>query len=278
MLKRGTPDGRRSARRFALVAAGAQLRAGRPVGAVEDPGVGLDAGGAIPDANLADEYRLVDIRAGMGRNGTVRDGRRGATTVGDERTRMIGVAPAVAWRCAVSRRKAAERLVWAVETMAVRPTDRLLEIGCGHGVAVSLVCEKLDSGSILAIDRSPTMIAMAEKRNAEYVAAGVASVHAASLDEADLGDALFDKVFAIHVGVFLRGQPTRELEIIKRHLAPGGTFYLVYEPMVADQAGGVVAALSATLEEHGFAVTERLVHDLSASRVTCVAATARRSG
>jgi hypothetical protein len=84
-------------------------------------------------------------------------------------------------------------------------------------------------------------------------------------------------VFAIHVGVFLRGQPTRELEIIKRHLAPGGTFYLVYEPMVADQAGGVVAALSATLQEYGFTVTERLVHDLSASRVTCVAATARRS-
>jgi ubiquinone/menaquinone biosynthesis C-methylase UbiE len=89
-----------------------------------------------------------------------------------------------------------------------------LEIGCGQGVAVSWVCEKLAGGSSTAIDRSPKMIDMAMKRNADYVASGKASFQTASLHEADFGGARFDKIFAIPAGVFLRGQPARELAIV----------------------------------------------------------------
>ena len=96
-------------------------------------------------------------------------------------------------------KQVAERMLWAVETLAVEPSDHILEVGCGRGVAVSLVCEKLTDGRITAIDRSEMMIAMARKRNREHISAGKAVLKAISLAEADFGDERFDKVFAFHV-------------------------------------------------------------------------------
>ena len=172
----------------------------------------------------------------------------------------------------VDRTRAAERLVWAVETLAVEPDDRLLEIGCGHGVAVSLVCERLDGGTITAIDRSEKMIEAAKKRNADHVAAGVASFQTATPLDADLGGARFGKVFAINVGMFFRQRPVRELAILREHLAPGGRLFLFHEPPPGSTAPPIAAPVPALLEEGGFAVAETLEQDLGRSRVGCVIA------
>jgi ubiquinone/menaquinone biosynthesis C-methylase UbiE len=169
---------------------------------------------------------------------------------------------------------AAERLVWAVEALGVRPDDRVLEIGCGHGVAVSLVCERLDGGSVLAVDRSAKMIDAATRRNAGHVAAGKAAFQVAELHEADLGDAVFDLVFAIHVPVLLRGEPHRELAVVRRHLAPGGRFAQPFQPLDPASTEPTLRRLAGVLAAAGFTVEETRVAEPASGRAGCVVARA----
>jgi ubiquinone/menaquinone biosynthesis C-methylase UbiE len=122
-----------------------------------------------------------------------------------------------------------ERLRRIVEELELRPHDRVLEIGCGHGVAATFVCERLDGGRLTAIDRSPKMVEAAARRNAAYVEAGTAEFLVASLEDADLGDRRFDAVFAVRVGLFHR-EPDRARRLAERWLAPGGRLTAVFDP------------------------------------------------
>ncbi len=57
------------------------------------------------------------------------------------------------------------RLHWTVERLDLSGDEAILEIGCGRGVAVSLICPLLRSGTITAIDRSAKAVEAAQKRN-----------------------------------------------------------------------------------------------------------------
>ena len=121
------------------------------------------------------------------------------------------------------------RLERLVERLALEPGDRVLEIGCGHGVAATLVCERLGTGgAYTAVDRSPKMIAAAERRNARHVAAGRAEFLVMALEGLDLGELRFDVVFAARVGLFQR-EPRRARALAERWLAPGGRLVTEYD-------------------------------------------------
>jgi ubiquinone/menaquinone biosynthesis C-methylase UbiE len=121
-----------------------------------------------------------------------------------------------------------ERLRAVVEQLQVGPNDRVLEVGCGHGMAATLVCERLEGGHLTAIDRSAKVIEAARRRNAAYVEAGKADFLVAALEDLDLGDRRFDKIFAVRVGLFHR-DPERARRMAERWLAPGGTLLAVFD-------------------------------------------------
>ncbi len=121
-----------------------------------------------------------------------------------------------------------ERLRKVVEKLDVRPDDRILEIGCGHGVAATLVCERLEGGHLTAIDRSAKMIEAATRRNASHIEAGKAEFIACDLEGFDPEDRRFDKVFAVRVGLFHR-EPERARSIAERWLAPSGELFVFFD-------------------------------------------------
>jgi ubiquinone/menaquinone biosynthesis C-methylase UbiE len=167
--------------------------------------------------------------------------------------------------------KPSERFVWAVDTLALDPADRVLEVGCGHGVAVSLVCERLTSGRITAIDRSKKMIEMAAQRNRDHVAAGRAVLTTAALEEADFGDQRFDKIFAFNVAPFWL-EPKKALGIVGRQLAADGAVYIFWDPRHTQS--GLARDLADRLTERiglaDFSVDRVLLEELRPVAAVCV--------
>ncbi len=115
-----------------------------------------------------------------------------------------------------------------VEQLDVQPDDRVLEIGCGHGVAATYVCEQLVGGRYLGVDRSAKMVKTAMLRNAAFIEDGRAEFLQADLEDLDLGERCFDKIFTVRVGLFHR-DPERARGIVERWLAPGGKITTVYD-------------------------------------------------
>ena len=128
-----------------------------------------------------------------------------------------------------------ERLRAIVEQLQIEPDDHVLEIGCGHGVAATLVCEQLahGTGHLTAIDRSPKMIAAATKRNLAHVDAGRAEFRVATLEDlaAVLEERRFDVVFAVRVGLFDR-EPTKARALVVPWLKPTGRLHAFFDPPV----------------------------------------------
>jgi cyclopropane fatty-acyl-phospholipid synthase-like methyltransferase len=145
-----------------------------------------------------------------------------------------------------------ERLRWAVQVLDIGPNDQVLEIGCGPGVAVSLVCDQLAGGRITAIDRSATAITRATERNAEHLGSGKAVLRQLDLAALSLPGQRFDKIFAVNVNLFWVRQADAEWRIVKDHLDSDGVLYLFYDTPAKDKTSQVAHVVTTALARHGF--------------------------
>ena len=147
-----------------------------------------------------------------------------------------------------------ERLRWAAELVAPSPGDRILEVGCGHGVLVSLLAERLATGVVVGVDRSATMVATASRRNETAVQEGRVRLLAAPLLDADLDGQEFDVVVSFNVRAFWT-PPAPEWDVVARVLSPTGRALVAFSLMDGDVPAAVVDGLRRLAGERGLAVT-----------------------
>lgn len=169
--------------------------------------------------------------------------------------------------------RAPERVRWAVDRLELLPDARLLEVGCGGGLAVALVAERLGRGSVTGIDRSATQVCHARTLNAETIAAGRARIEHVALEAASevLGERAFGAVFAINVNEFWT-RPGPAFAATRRLLRPGGALYLFYEPPNTTGLARLKTLLPAQLASNGLALWELHTAALTRSQVLCLVA------
>ena len=143
------------------------------------------------------------------------------------------------------------RLIWAVELMDPQPGDNVLEIGCGPGYGAELICQRLTTGKLFAIDRSESGVDRTRRRNQKYVDAGRLTVRQIDLATLRVPVKRLHKVFAFNVNLFWVRECADEVALLHERVLPGGGVFLYFDASRPEQVPTTVEKTSAALQHAG---------------------------
>lgn len=122
-----------------------------------------------------------------------------------------------------------QRNIWAVSLLDVQPTDRVLEIGFGAGIAIAEFARRATQGRVYGIDHSAVMVRQASRRNRAAIRANRVELTQASVDRLPTFDEPLDVMLAVNTLGFWT-DPVARLQDLRRLLRPGGRIALVSQP------------------------------------------------
>ena len=114
---------------------------------------------------------------------------------------------------------------WTIGLLEIQPTDHVLEIGFGPGLAIQKAATLASQGRVAGVDFSEVMLRQARKRNAAAITAGLVELKLGAAATLPYTDNSFDKIFAANVIYFWR-DPLANLKEVRRVLKPGGRLAL----------------------------------------------------
>jgi ubiquinone/menaquinone biosynthesis C-methylase UbiE len=144
---------------------------------------------------------------------------------------------------------------WAVQLLNVQPTDRVIELGCGPGVAIAALATRAIRGLVVGVDHSQVMVRQARRRNRAAIKAGRVRLIHAPVESLAINDGQFDAALAVNT-VGMWPEPTARLRELARLLRPGGRIALVSQPRrpgaTANTSAAVADELAEQLTDAGF--------------------------
>jgi ubiquinone/menaquinone biosynthesis C-methylase UbiE len=145
--------------------------------------------------------------------------------------RPRGVAGRAAGWVMAHRRSSRQRNSWVVSLLEVQPTENVLEIGFGPGLAIAELSRRIgEQGHVYGIDHSDVMLGQATRRNAAAIVAGRVSLRMASVDQLPAAfGGLFDAILAVN-SLGLWPAPADRLGELRRRLRPGGRIAIASQP------------------------------------------------
>jgi SAM-dependent methyltransferase len=189
---------------------------------------------------------------------------------------LLGAAERVTGWVMTHRRSNRQRNSRVVSLLEVQPTEKVLEIGFGPGLAIAELSRRAgDCGRVSGIDHSDVMLRQATRRNAAAIAAGRVTLARASVDQ--LPPALsgrFDAILAVN-SLGLWPAPAERLGELRRRLRPGGRIAIGSQPRcpgaTASTSRTAARKIEALLQGAGYTKTRTQTLDLNPP-VVCVLA------
>jgi SAM-dependent methyltransferase len=167
-----------------------------------------------------------------------------------------------------------QRNRWVVSLLDVRPTDRVLEIGFGPGLAIAELSRRATGGTVYGIDHSEVMLQRATKRNAAAIRAKHVELVRASVEQPPHFEEPLDAILAVNSLGFWP-EPTQRLAELRTLLRPGGRIAIAAQPRcpgaTEETSAKAAREIETLLREAGFSQIHVETLDLDPP-VVCVLA------
>jgi SAM-dependent methyltransferase len=118
-----------------------------------------------------------------------------------------------------------------LDRLDLASNHRVLEIGCGPGVALASAAEKAAYAE--AVDVSDTVVAAATRRNRAAIEAGRVAVRRIDGANLELQTESFDRVFSVH-SIYFWKDPESIIAQLAAGLRSGGSLVLAFRPDSSD--------------------------------------------